>query len=310
MDLSVVITSRNTRDFLRSCLDSVLDDLRSSALTWEVLVIDDGSTDGSADMVRGRYPEVRLYRWDNPRGYAASNNVGIIQSRGTYVWLLNSDTVVPAGAAEQLVQGLEAHPWAGAAGPVLRNPDGSVQRSCFRYPWQTLLGNSVPLAVLGLWDDYRHWDHRRPRRVDVISSAALLVRREVFDRVGLLDEDFGVYFVDVDLALRMRQHGWGMVSLPRPHILHYGGGSWTGQSLARTGDRMRGQERLIRKHYGDVGFLIFRALLAASAVVRLPVWKIAGMMGASQASGRETYFRHLLRWCLKPDRVPDRPAGV
>ncbi len=302
-DVSVIVTSRNTRHFLRSCLDSVLSDLRASPLTWEVWVVDDGSSDGSAEMVQATYRDVRLMGWDAPRGYAAANNAAIGESRGRYVWLLNSDTVVPRGAAVELTDGLRAHPWAGAAGPVLLNPDGSIQRSCFRFPWQTLLGNSLPLARMGLWDDYRRWDHRQPRRVDFISSAALLVRREVFDQVGVLDERFRVYGVDVDLALRMRRHGWGMVSLPRPRVIHYGGGSWTGRAIARMSDHMRGQELVIRKHYGDLGFLAFRLIVALNSALRLPVWRIAGVLGSPNAAERVTFFRQLLAWSLTPEKT-------
>jgi GT2 family glycosyltransferase len=239
-----------------------------------------------------------MIRHETPAGYATANNVAIAASTGKFVFLLNSDTVLPPGATEQLVEGLVAHPWAGAAGPVLRNPDGSIQRSCFRFPMRTLLANALSLPRLGLWDDYRAWDHRYPRAVDCISSAALLVRREVFGQVGLLDDSFGVYYVDVDLAMRMRKHGWGVVSLPAPSVIHYGGASWGERSDGRRADQMHGLGLFVRKHYGKAGTLLFRGVLATAAAVRLPVWWTMAAAGVPHARQRVSYFRDVWRWAV------------
>lgn len=299
MDVSVVLTSCNTRDLLLACLRSVTADLTSSGVTWEIIVVDDGSTDDTSTAVKKAFPHVRLFRNEQPQGYARANNIGIQAARGDAVLLLNSDTVVHPGAIPAMIAALQRDARIGGVGPMLRNGDGSLQRSCFRFPLTSLIGNSLPLFRLRIWDDYRYWDHRTDRVVDCISSAALLVRRSVFDEVGLLDEKFWVYGIDIDYAMRMRAKGYRLLSLHDASITHYGGASWQKMSERIFADNVRSHERLFRKHYGLAGFALFRTLLLANSVTRLAFWGAVCAVGARRYRHRVDHYRRHLQWALR-----------
>lgn len=299
IDVSVVITSCNTRALLLDCLRSVVADLAASGVSWEIIVVDDGSTDGTSAAVAESFPEVRLFLNEWPQGYARANNIGIQAARGAAVLLLNSDTVVHPGAIPAMVAALGGDPRIGGVGPTLRNADGSIQRSCFRFPLASLVGNSLSLFRLRIWDDYRHWDHRADRVVDCISSAALLLRRSLFDEVGLLDEKFWVYGIDIDYAMRMRAKGYGLLSLHGASITHYGGASWQKMSEKIFADNVRSHERLFRKHYGIPGYALFRTLLLVNSIARLAFWGAVCAVGARRYRHRVDHYKRHLQWALR-----------
>jgi N-acetylglucosaminyl-diphospho-decaprenol L-rhamnosyltransferase len=256
-ELSIVVLSWNTRDLLASCLASL--ENASDRVRREVLVVDNASADGSADMVRERFPAVRLLRNARNEGYARGNNIGIAAARGSAVLLLNSDTEVHDGSLDRLVEFLRQHPAYGAVGAGLRNPDGSVQPCCMRFP--TLL---VPLFFdMNLdqrWPSnpvmrryfMRDYDHRTSRDVDQPPGACLLLRREVLETVGVFDEELWLYFNDVDLCRRIRRAGWRIHYLVEAPVVHH-----VGQSTKRFGSRVvewhRNRLAYYRKHYGPLG---------------------------------------------------------
>lgn len=256
MDLSIVIVSYNTRDLLRGCLASVRESLaRSSQLRVETFVVDNDSRDGSAEMVAAKFPEVRLIRNPENRGFAAANNLAIRQSSGRHVLLLNSDTVIRGDAPAQLVALLDTHPHVGAAGPRLLNPDGTRQQSVFRFPtlWMSLI-DFFPLnhRVVNsrLNGRYPEQWHERVFPVDHPLGACLIVRRAAIDQVGLLDEGFFMYCEEIDWCLRIRRGGWEIVYTPSADVVHYGG-----QSTSQFRSRMfvelhRSRFRFFRKHNG------------------------------------------------------------
>lgn len=294
IDLSVVIASWNTRRLLDQCLRSLFEDLRGSGLSYEVVVIDNGSTDGSPEMVDHDYPEVRLIRNHANLGYAKANNQGISVSKGRHILLLSSDTIIHRGPLRHMVQYLDDHPDVGAVGPKLLNPDGSVQRSCWPFPMKVLLGNGFFLYQLGVLDDYRRWDHRRDRQVDCIASAALLVRRELFEKVGLLDERLFVYGAEIEWAKRTSDQGWRFVALALPEITHIGGQS----GLARPELSMRMKKDIrdfnvfyFRKHHGLSGLVAYYGLTVFRGSVSLIFWWSLRLIGWPQARSRVTWYK-------------------
>jgi len=230
VDISVVIVSYNVRELLRRCLASVYAGLQG--LQGEVIVVDNASTDGSAEMVRREFPQVRLV--DNPhnRGFAAANNQGIGLSRGRYILLLNCDAEVVGEALTTMVDCLDRHSEMGLVGPQLLNTDGSVQSSRRRFP--TLATAFVESTILQRWLPNlghlrRYYVMDRPdnleQEVDWLIGACLLVRREVVEQVGPLDEAFFMYFEEVDWCHRIRQGGWKIVYLPSAQVVHHYGQS-------------------------------------------------------------------------------------
>lgn len=263
-DVSVVVLNWNTRDLLAACLES----LRSARTppAFETIVVDNASSDGSADMVALRFPEVRLVR--NPRnvGYAAGNNVGIRLARGRAVFLLNSDTEVEADALERLFAEMERDPTLGAVAPRLVSPDGGTQRACMRFPtlmtavaFDTWFGRRGPLRREMARYFYEDFDHETTRDVEQPPAAALLLRRDALQRVGLLDEDLFLFFNDVDLCRRLRRAGWRIRYLAEARVRHVGGASTRLLSDFAL-EWHRDRARYYLRAYGLPGFLLAKAM--------------------------------------------------
>lgn len=270
MDLSIVIVSWNTRDLLAKCLASIYKYPFSGA--FEVLVVDNASIDGSAEMVRHDYPKVSLFANTDNVGFAKANNQAIRHCTGNYILLLNPDTELKADALDQLVAFMEQTPRAGAAGSQLLNPDGTVQVSCHpeltlgREIWRLLhLDQVVPLAV------YRQerWETDRAREVDIIQGASLILRKSALDQVGWLDEDYFIYTEEVDLCYRMKKAGWKLYWVPQSRVIHYGGQST--QQVPRQMFLRLYQSRVLyfRKNHGRLTAASYKALLFLVAMIRL-----------------------------------------
>jgi len=257
MDLSVISVSYNTRDLLRGCLDSVISTL-GSQLEYELLVVDNASTDDSVVMVRDCFPQVRLFDNLENLGFAAGSNQAIAESSGRYVILLNPDTVVGEGALDGMMRLLEGRSNIGVVGPKLLFPDGSFQHSAFSFP-------SLAMIFLDFFPLHHRLSNSRvngryPRRlyemgepfpIDHPLGAALMVRRQVIDEVGLLDEDFFMYCEEIDWCMRIKNAGWQIVCWPQAEIVHY-----VGQSTAQFREEMhvalhKSRRRLYEKHYGS-----------------------------------------------------------
>ncbi len=297
-DVSVVIVNHNTRQLLHNCLASVLADARQSGLVVEVIVVDNASTDGSREMVQQQFPQVALLCSEENLGYSAGNNLGIWRSRGRNILLLNSDTVVRPGALREMCDRLDARPDLGAVAPKLLNPDGSLQQSCWRFPLKALLIQALGLGRLGLVDDYRRWDHRTDREVEWVSSAAMMVPRRAFERVGLLDPDF-FYGADTDWCLRAARAGLRFLSLSRAEVVHLGKGSRGSVLDPRFAGGPHVQEKYARKHYGRAGVVLFRLLLLAAATPRLVAWEVLyRLLRSPHAEQRRALYHRLAAFAV------------
>jgi GT2 family glycosyltransferase len=249
--LAVVVVNYNTREHLRECLESV----RAEGMA-EVHVVDNASQDGSADMVRDLFPEVRLIvRTDNP-GYAAAANQGIATCEAPLVLLLNSDTRLQPGAAAALARYLEDNPRAGIAGPRLLNPDGALQSSCFPFltPLNVLVLNTwlnrAARAVPGWRDRFLPtWTGAPSRAGHWVKGAALAIRREAFAAVGGFDETYFMYSEEVDLCWRMLAAGWEVHYAPVASVVHAEGASTSQARHAMTAQLFSSLELFYRRHY-------------------------------------------------------------
>lgn len=270
MILSILIVSWNTRDMLAQCLASVA--AHPPEGEYEVIVVDNASADGSAAMVRADFPAVALLEnVDNP-GFAGANNQAIARSRGRYLLLLNPDTVVEAEALAALVAFMDAQPDAGAAGALLLNADGSLQLSC--HPSPTLFREVCQLFHLdGLYPlaNYRmaDWPRDTPRPVETARGAALIVRREVIERVGPLDASYFMYSEEVDWCLRIRRAGWRIYWVPQSRVVHYGSQSTRQVAAAMFVQLYRGKLHYFRKNFGRAQGVLYKGVLLAAAVARI-----------------------------------------
>ncbi len=269
--LSILILSWNTRELTLRCLEALERDPFEGGR--EILLLDNGSGDGSADAVEARFPEVRLRRSSTNLGYAVGNNRLADEARGEILCLLNSDTEVRPGALLTCVDFLRRHPEYAGCAPRLVSPDGSVQRSCKRFP-----GLSTVLTYDMFWagwplirrieDRYfmRDFDHLHDRDVLQPPGACFLVRREVWERLGGLDPELWLYYNDVDFCLRLHQEGGRIRYLAGPEVLHHEGASTrVFASMLETWARNR--IAFHRKHHGAFGERLVRFML------RLRAWQ-------------------------------------
>jgi GT2 family glycosyltransferase len=221
-DVAVAIVSYNTREHLRACLESV-----APERPVETVVVDNGSTDGSVEMVRDEFPAVGLIQSAN-RGYGAGANRAFAATTAPYVLLLNTDTVMQPGALAALAHYLDGHARAGVVGPRLLNPDGSLQPSCFPFPSplnvllvSACVGRAVCEPVPALRERFlRTWSHNAPRVVPWVRGAALGIRRDAFDEVGRFDEGFFLYYEETDLCRRLGRAGWETHFAPVTDVVH------------------------------------------------------------------------------------------
>ncbi|MEJ5297383.1 MAG: glycosyltransferase family 2 protein [Armatimonadota bacterium] len=238
MDLSTIIVSFNTRDLLRDCLLSVLQE--TSHLQHEIIVVDNASGDGSPDMVREQFPEVRLIACAENLGFARANNLAIPQAKGDVVVLLNPDTVVKDRALERLVDYLRSHPEVGAAGPDLPQPSGVLQVAACGYRptlWRVFcqyffLTRLFPRAHLFRGMNLPAGVYHEPVPVEWLSGACLAVPKKVWDDVGLMDESWFMFAEDMEWCERALRRGYQLHYLPDVTVYHIWGASSRGSADA------------------------------------------------------------------------------
>lgn len=218
--IAVAIISYNTIDHLRDCLISV-----RAAGASRVVVVDNGSTDGSVEMVRRDFPEVVVHANQHNPGYGAASNEAIAATGAPYVLLLNTDTLIQPDALEKLQHYLDGHPRAAIVGPLLHNPDGTLQRSAHAFPRPMTL-RPVVRCIPGLRDrSLLTWPHDRTRTVSWVKGAALAIRTSAFKEVDGFDPRFFMYFEETDLCYRLGTKGWETHFTPVTTVIHKGGAS-------------------------------------------------------------------------------------
>ncbi len=267
--VAVAIVNWNTRDHLRACLASAVVEAE------EIVVVDNGSTDGSVELVRHLYPHVAIEILPSNPGYGAGANVAVRRARMPYVFLLNSDTILRPGWLTAVSTYLDACPRVAILGPRLVNPDGSLQTSCFRFPRPLMpLLRAQPLApvvrrIPVLRDHYLPaWPHDRPRRVPWVLGAALALRRTAFDAVGGFDEGYHLYFEEVDLCYRMQQAGWEIHFAPVTEVIHAGGASTSQRGAAMLREVVLSSSRFYERHYAGARLVAARLLLRTGMLGR------------------------------------------
>jgi len=254
--LEVVIVSWNTRSLLDRCLTSL--EKFAPSFPMSVTVVDNASTDLSAEMVRERHPEVRLIEAGSNLGYAAANNLGCSEASGEFLLLLNPDTEVTPGALDTAVAKLQANERCGALCPKLVFPDGTVQRSVRGFPnWLGILGDALGLGRRfpgSPFDSYRmqSFDYDVEGPAPQPMASFLLLRRSALADVGdpakPFDEQFPIFFNDVDLLKRLRDAGWSCLYSPEVVVVHHGGASTRQVRASMIWESHRGLMRYFRKH--------------------------------------------------------------
>lgn len=279
-DVSVCLVNLNTVDLLQDCLRSLF--AQAGHASIEVIVVDNASTDNSVAMVRREFPQVRVIANPEYRGFAAGNNQAFQIAQGRYLLYLNTDTIVRPGALDAMVEFMERHPEAGAMGCKLLNPDGSLQRSCWRgFP-------SLQMAIvdaLYLWRlapalpwvraiEVAPEELQGTLEVDHLLGACILIRHEAVKQVGLLKEDYVIFLEETDLCYRMKQASWRIYYDPRGEVIHYGQQTgkkipvWTTIQKYRNYYRFCRENKLCTRRQ----LLALKGVFMVASLIRIGLW--------------------------------------
>lgn len=326
--VSVVIVTWNTRDLLVEALRSLY--AETVDVSFEVIVVDNASEDGTSEAIRSRFPTVRLLELATNRGFTGGNNEGFELARGRYVLLLNSDTIVLPTTLGPLVRFLDEHPGAACAGARHLNADNSLQRSMDDVP--ALLPDAlyytelyrVPAIRRWLAQHYAWWsDHDTEREAGWVNGACVMVRLDVINEIGGLDERLFIYGEELDWCYRMRQAGWTVHFVPSAEVIHLGGQAMDNAADRRAQLLMEGQLHFYREHHSRSTYAAFRGVLAITAILRLLGIRVLWVV---EVIGRRRYddawslvtterirvphatasrmWRGVLRMCLRPGVSP------
>ncbi len=303
--VSVAIVVHENRELVLASLTSLAAD--GGRHTRETIVLDNDSTDGSADAVAERFPEVTLIRRARRAGFGANHNTIAASARGEFLFALNDDTLVERGCIDALVDFLDATPSAAVAGPPILDARGEPDTFLLRFPSK----RRVLENALWPWPQMPRWDAVAPQRVDWVNGCALMMRRRAFDDVGGFDEGFFMYAEEKDLCRRLARRGWESWLAPGPGLVHLGGQSSGGASERRDVEFWRSQRRYLAKHEGQAfgwgapfasATANLQLWLASAAVLRLPAGVRPARVRAEAPAEYRRGFRSALRTGLRPDR--------
>jgi hypothetical protein len=303
MKLSIVILCWNDTKVIGNCLGSIFAGTRVT--DFEVIVSDNGSSDGTPEFIRRNYPQVRVIENGMNLRFSRGNNVGIASATGDYVLILNPDTVIHEGSLDRWMRFADGHPEAGAFGCRVLNPDGSYQRSGRPFPtiWRSWIG-ALGIRRFGYIsevftsDEYLGWDGDTERTIDWQSGCCLLVRGALLKQIGAFDDQFQYYYEDVDLCHRVWDAGFQILFAPDVTITHLGGQSTKDRfPIAFELDKHRNRYRYFYKYFGEIGVSQCRLSTLASIRIRQAGYRVLSIIRPSDRLQRRLeLYRAAAEW--------------
>ncbi len=318
MELSIIFVNWNSVDYLRQCITSIYEHTRGFA--YEIIVVDNASPQGGVDALKEQFPEIVLIKSADNLGFAGANNLGFRESKGKCVLFLNPDTKLLNSAINIMLQRLESLPGAGILGCKLLNADLSVQTSSImKFPG--ILNQVLQSEVLRLrWPAFPLWNIAplfsadiTPVKVEMITGACMMMRREVFEKVGMFSEEYFMYAEDVDLCWKITRAGFPNYYSGEGNIIHYGGVSspraW--QTVMKT----RAEQRLVENFRGKIYGAMFRTALALNAAARLCITALLSLFksaGTGKDASKTTLakYRAILKTLVTPAGTDLRPPDA
>lgn len=309
MKLSIVILCWNDLEVIVNCLQSIYAGTHSTE--FEVIVSDNGSTDGSVEFIRKRFPDVHVIENGTNLRFAKANNVGIRASKGEYVLILNPDTIIHDGTLDKLVMFADQHTEAGAFGCRVLNSDGTYQVSgrpfaSLRSEWIATL-YLRPFGFLSDWflsDSYTGWKGETQRTVDWLSGCFILIRSDLLKRLNGFDEQFFYYYEDMDLCHRVWDAGYSILYTPEMTITHLGGQSTKRSPTAFVLDSQITRYRYFYKYFGREGVRACRRVSLVSQFIRRIGYSLLTLVSSSDArKNRLEALRVTFEWNMRVDPV-------
>ena len=303
MDISVVIVGWNARHYLELCLESLA--AAPPCRSMETLVVDNASTDGSAEMIETRFPWVKLIKSGENLGFAKGNNLVIRQCQGRYIALVNPDVIVLPGCLDALADFLDQNPKVGNVGPRVLNPDMTLQSSCRRFPtlWNnfcsaTALATTFKNSRLFAGEHMFYFPHDRTMAVDVLVGCFSMIRREAFEAVGLLDEGLFMYGDDVDWCRRCWKAGWEVVFFPGAQAIHDRGKITAPYPVRFAVAQQRSVLYYWTKYHGFWGVLGIRSIMFFHHLLRYTLAVLSGL-AHSQERAQSDVRKQVSGACLR-----------
>lgn len=282
MDISFIIINWNTKDLLQNCIDSIIKTVEKPS--YEIIVVDNASSDGSPVMLAEKYPQVKVIANNENKGFGTANNQGFAVMRGQYALLINTDAVLTAGAVQRMWDFAEANPAAAIVCGQLLNADGSKQNSIASFP--TLLTLAANNSLLEYLCPCRYpskrYKHTEPLEVDSVIGACMMIRKKALDEVTFFDERYFFFFEETDLAYAMKRAGWRIYQVPDALIYHLQGQSIGHNAQSRI-EFYRSRYQFLRKWHGDMYYgtaktVIFLRLLMNTLINSFGVLFTFGMV--------------------------------
>ncbi len=293
IDVSVIIVSWNAKRYLLNCLQTLF--VNKHEYRQEIIVVDNASTDGSADAINKRFSFVKLIRNKNNLGFAKANNIGINASAGRYICLINSDVIVRNECIERLLYYMDKHLEIGILGPMILNGDLSLQPSRMYFPtlarsFREALGLHLILSFAGSSSNRELYENKRnAQAVDALSGCFLMVRQAAFQQVGLLDESYFMYLEDLDWCKRFHEYGWNVVYYPKAEAIHFGAMSSSILPSRFFREQLRSRLLYWDKHHGKVKQKIIAAISLLRILVRIIRMAVLNVFGISIGATAYSY---------------------
>ncbi|MDD3557065.1 MAG: glycosyltransferase [Melioribacteraceae bacterium] len=283
LDLSIIIVNYNVKEFLANLLHS----LRTAAknISHEIIVVDNASEDGSTELIKSKFPEIKLIENQNNVGFGSANNQALKIARGKYFLLINPDTIVKEDTLEKMIEMMEADSTIGAAGCKVLNPDGSLQLACrrsFPGPWTSFtkvvgLSKLFPNSKIFAKYNLTYLDENNSYEVDALSGAFMMIRKSVYDQIGGFDQQFFMYGEDLDLCYRIQRAGFKVFYFHETEIIHYKGESTKRSSIDETKIFYQAMQLFVSKHFTAsflVSWILRFAITLRKAAALLNIYKL------------------------------------
>jgi GT2 family glycosyltransferase len=310
-ELSIICVNWNSLDYLIDCVASIYE--HTCGISYEIIVVDNASPEGKIEILEQQFPQIKIVRSDKNVGFAGANNMGFRQSAGRYVLLLNPDTKLIAPAINLMLEQIKSLPDAGVVGCKLLNTDLSVSTSSIQ-KFPTILNQLFNVEYLRLaFPRFPLWDigplfsdTSSPVKVEVIPGACMMLKREMFERVGLLTEDYFMYAEDIDLNYKLRKLGFSSYYIGDAQIVHHGGGSSSRQKVSQWSTVMtyRAMSRFYRKSRGRAYAIAYRVAMGFAAAVRLMLLPVMFPFGDREGIRYAmAKWSTVLKWAVGVERL-------